>query len=611
VEKKRILKNIILLNIMFFIFGSSFSLENPGAISPPTQNDTFLLPPVRRIGIDLLDTNLDKFRVFMRKQDRLLYGVPAFPFNERDIQNMMAEMISEEVKNSGRFWDISLTEFTKLLPLNSSENSKMNSQKIENLKRRLEGDYNIDAWLKASLYFAPDQTLVRLVLKGVGVKGTVWAREDVLLDAQANSQKIQNAFAQALVRIVNTIGHDGKITYIRENLLTLDFGLERGIIRGDTLYAGYVTLSSFHPQSGEFLRAQRIPIHQLKVLESRQGSSLCQIVASDRMSHEQAMKIVGTNDVKMLAWRPTNTVYREGWREAYNPEIAPILGVAEEGFGIPMTKQDSKTETLRSVIPPLVFEHEGKVANSDPKILLEKQKNTQEVVPKQEVKIEEIQTVVTSAWNKKNAVINKPETWIVETMLVGTGLTFGTSYSEKSGFSTTLLNKVSLSSYVDIDTQIKFKVIPYFQYSYFDSYVINGSSYYLGAIVFDTIYSASPRNSLSIGAGLEWTNGTIEYGCNCIPNVNATHGSVTLNSMWEDEVANFGLYNVIGSFSIFDFVQGSVYWNFKTNIRPDKMLPKELVFDFSLKRFKDNWFEVSLGVSWDFNAEYKYLKPIL
>ena len=73
---------------------------------------------------------------------------------------------------------------------------------------------------------------------------------------KADEEKVKTAMAQGLRRLISTLGHDGKITYIRENLLTIDFGIERGITRGQQLIAGYVLLSSFHPQTGEFLRAE-------------------------------------------------------------------------------------------------------------------------------------------------------------------------------------------------------------------------------------------------------------------------------------------------------------------------------------------------------------------
>ncbi|MBX9837433.1 MAG: hypothetical protein K2X69_03855, partial [Silvanigrellaceae bacterium] len=157
---RKVVKKIFLILILLSCINYVYSLENPSAISPKTQGDTFILPPVRRVAIDLIETNIDKFRIFMRKQDRLLYGVPAFPFNEQDIQRMLAEDVVDEIKNTGRFWNLSLTEFVKLIPLSGNQENFNNLQKIEKLKRRLENDYNIEAWIKPSVYFAPDHSQI-------------------------------------------------------------------------------------------------------------------------------------------------------------------------------------------------------------------------------------------------------------------------------------------------------------------------------------------------------------------------------------------------------------------------------------------------------------------
>ena len=40
-------------------------------------------------------------------------------------------------------------------------------------------------------------------------------------------------------------------------------------------------------------------------------------------------------------------------------------------------------------------------------------------------------------------------------------------------------------------------------------------------------------------------------------------------------------------------------------------MPKELVFDFSVKRFYSGWIEFSVAFFWDFIPEYNYLRHIL
>ncbi|APJ04105.1 hypothetical protein [Silvanigrella aquatica] len=623
---------IIIINILFIILHLEvFSLENPSSISPSTQGDTLLLPPLRRIGIDIPETNIDKFRVFMRKQDRLLYGLPAFPYNQSDIQRLIAENVADEVKNTGRFWDLSLTEFVKMLPLAGSDPSSTENQKIDKLKKRLALDYNIDAWLRPYIYFAPDQTLVRLVIKGSELNASTWAREDIILEAQANEQKIKNAISQALARLVNTVGHDGRVTYIRDNLLTIDFGIERGIVRGETLMAGYVILTSFHPQTGEFLRAQRVSIHELRVLESRQGSSLCQIVASDRLAFDQALKILGTNDAKMLVWRKTKELYKDGWREPYNPETAPILGAAEEGFGIP-SQQAQNENTPRSMMPPLVFEKEtqakesldektntkitqqniiDKKSNQNKLNISSKYQTEQQGLPYAIPQKQENEASLPKPVAYKKAIINRPDTWIPYSGLLGSGLTIGSVNGRNSDFPQTILNKIEASGYFDIDTTVEFKLIPSAQFSYFNGNSLTGSSFYLMASLLNTIVHSSVDSSLSVGGGLEYTTGTLSYSCNCTTNTDLTHIGINVNSLYEDNISSFGTYNILGGLSLIDFAQGYPIWSLKGNVRPFYVFPKEMVFDASLKRYYTGWFEFSIGVSWDFLPEYNYLKVVL
>ncbi|WGL60220.1 hypothetical protein QEJ31_01200 [Pigmentibacter sp. JX0631] len=612
----KIVKKLISAIFLLFYPLICFGLENPAAQSPITQGDTFLLPPLRRVGLDIVETNLDKFRIYMRKQDRQLYGIPAFPFNESDIQKIFAEDIADEIKNTGRFWNLALNDFVKLLPLAGNPSNNL-TKKIEDFKRRLELDYNLEAWIKPSVYFAPDQTLVRLVLKGAGVHSSVWAREDIMLEPQVSQDKIKVAFSQALARLINTIGHDGKVTYLRENLLTIDFGIERGVVRGDSLSVGYVLLTSFHPQSGEFLRSQRVTIHEIKVLESRQGSSLCQIIASDRLAFEQALKVLGTNDVTMLVWKKNQSGYKEGWREPYNPETAPILGAVESGFGNPIVEKEAP-ESLKSAIPPVVFEKETNFGAPLTKEELQK-RNNKNITEKQGLpyKIagkEENLPIANSEINSnkfKRAIINKPGTWFPYTALLGTGIVIGASNGYISDFPKTILNKLSGASYINLDSEIQLKLLPYAQYSYFQNSTLSGSSYYAGAAFLDTIVNIDRYDYLSIGASAEYTGGQIDYSCDCRDSNVLSHPAVMANVMWEDNVASFGNYNLLAGLSVLDFVQQSSVWSIKANIRPYNQLPKELVFDIGIKRFYSGWIEFSIGVSWDFIPEYNYIRTIL
>ncbi|BBH53509.1 hypothetical protein [Fluviispira sanaruensis] len=626
-EKSKIVKYLILAFLLLFYIESLFSLENPTARPPSTQGDSFLLPPVRRVGIDILESNVDKFRIFMRKQDRVLYGTPALPFSETELRKDLVADVDEEIQNTGRFWSLSLSDFMKLIPLSGSAKKSPENVNAENLRVNLESDYNLDAWIRPSIYFAPDQTLVRVSVRGAGIMGSIWAREDVMIEPQASRTKIKEAFAQAVARLIATLGHDGKVTYMRENLLTVDFGKERGIVRGETLYAGYVILSSFHPQTGEFLRANRIPIHSLKVLEARQGSSLCQIVSSDRVSYEQALKILDKQDVQLLVWKKEQKLNNTGWRDPYNPDTAPMLGAAEEGF-----ESQTKREKMRSMLPPVIFGKDKQEKNAPVPMENDKQDinnlekdKTARLDKKSEIALAQEENSKPQAEQqglispqlppnegeevevskpKKKISIDEPNSWDPTSLRIGVALTSGSYFGNSAGIPTTLINTFNASGKIDIDSTFDLYINPYAQFSFFNGSTIQGSSYFVGLGAYKVLWrNPVPSGVFRIGGALEYMGGSVLQSDAAF---NISKISVFANGRWSDNLDNIGEYEFLGGFSFFDFIQGKSVWALEADLRPFRLMTKELLFRVLAKRFQDGWFEVSIGVSWDFLPSDSY-----
>ncbi len=573
--------------------------ENSEQTQAAIQLDNFMLPPIRRIGLDTITTNIDEFRNYMRKKDRLLHGVAALPYNEQDIRRMLVNDLEHQTKNTGRFWDLSFTQFLNVLPaLNKKSIENAEKQNNISLKQKLELDYNLDAWVKASIYFAPDQTLVRLTLKGIGSAQSTWAREDILLEAQAGEDKIKTAFAESLSRIISTIGHDGKVTYTRENLMTVDFGTERGLTRGQKIIAGYVVLTSFHPQSGEFLRAERIPIYELKILESRKGSSLCQITAIDKIKYEQITKSLNSISPVILAWRPEKVENQLGWREPYDPNTAPMLGAVESGFGVPLEKTAVPSLPDNMAEPTeLQNRNGGKVAktnNPPSSIAAEKTIPSINIIPEANTT-----SLANNLGYKRRSHFDNPKSWNFKELTAGGGMALGSfAQGDATSFPATILNRLNFFTFVEIDSKFNLFAEPYVQYVFYNGGTTTGSSYYIGSKLYNAVWSNKlDGQNIYLGGGVEATGGMISGSKK---SNDLTNLQLEPSIKWESNLSGLGKYNIEGGFSIFDFIQGYPVWNLHSQITPFELAAKELGFDIGLKRYKSNWIEFTIGVNWDF-----------
>jgi hypothetical protein len=593
-------KNFLLIAV--FYFSPVWAAETFDLITPRQSSQGFLLPPVRRVGVDLVETNVDKLRSFMRKQDFLLQGFVALPFHEWELKKKLSEDLVSEMKQTGRFWDLSLTDFMKALEF--SKISQIEKQKIINLKKRLEKDYHLDAWMKAMVYFSPDQTLVRLSLTGSGAAGKVWVREDVTLGPLPSQSQLKNSLSKALIRIIQTLGHDGKITSFNENLFTIDFGQERGLVRGETLLAGYLVLSSFHPQTGEFLISKRVPLHELRVLESRMGSSLCQLIASDKIIFDHFSKTLGPDYLKtkpVLVWKkPVVEKQKETWRQIENPFIAPYVGAAQEGFALTqpevevLPENSGVSNTKAGFAPVLALDH---------KKSLEQNASFEKKAP-----LSEVFKDPSNAENAKQEDAFKPlNSWLLYRILFGAGTSFGIlSENRFSRFPNTLMNLLYARGDIDLDVPSGIKMFPYFKYTFFN--VLNSVKHMtvLGSAFLSPVVRSSSTEQVSLGGALEIQNGTIDYSTSS--QRNTSQFKFFLNALWEKQNPLFGDYTLSAGISLLEFVRALPLWELSCTFRPFTFLPRELSFELGMKRYSPSWMEVHVGVSWDLFLEYHYFK---
>jgi hypothetical protein len=589
--KTNLKKIFIFLNITISAgIARAAELEINNKNNQTSSKQVYALPAIRRIGIAAVETNIDEFRNFMREQDRLLSGIVAFPFNEQDIKKLLADDLEKETANTGRFWDLSFSQFIKINP-DQIKNKNEENKTLITLQNKLEKSYDLDAWIKPKIIFSPDQTLVRITLKGINNNPKNWAREDILIEPQPSEEKIKIAFAEALSRIITTIGHDGKVTYIRDNLASIDFGSERGLKKGDKIFSGYVLLKSFFPQSGEFLRSERVPIYELKVLEARQGSSLCEIVAADKIKQEQIPSLFDIKTVNMLAWREKNQQKNNGWHEPYDPQTAPILGATESGFGTPLQKKEipllpknmkdpSQNQTkLVSILPP---QQATQVSNE---VLAEDENNLVNNADKEGF--------------KKHALWNQPKTWNLKDFQVGLGITLGSiAEGEASSFPSTLLNRFTSSAFYKIDNKNELYFSPHAQFVFFDGNGIAGDSYALGGTIYNlALPDAMQKQNLYIGGDVQITGRQVK-GLKSTRDLSNLQIGPSIK--WDSALSGFGEYAVEASFSALDLIQLQSVWAFKTEFQPYEIMTKQLSFDIGFKRYVNNWIEFSIGINWNF-----------
>lgn len=307
-----------------------------------------MMNPLRRLGLLPVIHNLVDARKNLSDQITLK-GVLAEPLPAEDFSGKFNSSLKAVADASGRFWTMDALP-SEMVAGRSPSGSEMSSFQ----RAQLVKEYDLDGWLRAEIFFTADHTAVRIALSGPQLKPVI-AREDVLLPFGADWDAVANAFAQALGRMSETVGHDGRVVFENAELLGVDFGTERGLTNGQRLKAGVVVQSAAHPQTGEVLRYQRYPLYELEVVDAKQGASLCRKVAVNQELLKQAESAYGQGTDKkfpMLVWREAAALEQaSAWRPQNS--TLPRAEASSGGFASrEVAPSPLSGNALRPVPPP-------------------------------------------------------------------------------------------------------------------------------------------------------------------------------------------------------------------------------------------------------------------
>jgi hypothetical protein len=270
--------------------------------------------------------------------------------SEEQASDRVLEILEHGLESSGRFFHVSLAP----TPGGDASAAFAPGESPEVAAARLTRDYDLDAWMQADVLFTPEQVRVRLVVtRGPpGATGRLLAREDVYAPADVTERGLHEALLTALGRVSETLGHDGRVTSLREDLVTLDFGRERGLAPGSRVELGLVVLAASHPASGEALRSRKVTTHVVEILDARRGTSVARVVKRNPTVLRRASDLFsgGVNeDLPLLAWRPRprpalTTQGDAPWETPREVETAPIIGGNDAGFGRHRTSPSPSSE---------------------------------------------------------------------------------------------------------------------------------------------------------------------------------------------------------------------------------------------------------------------------
>jgi hypothetical protein len=559
---------------------------------------------VRRVGVQPVTSNIVAFRNFMKSDSRNLGGFPAQPYTESEVSDELTKMLARSVRDSGRFWSLSLEVTIDLLRRESGTGTMSEAQS------RLENRYDLDGWLAADVQFEPDHTRVRLLLKSSQNSSAVLAREDITLKSSPTSLELDAAVHSALAKIQNTLGHDGRITWTRNELAVVDFGKERGMVNGSRLAAGHVLLSSLHPASREFFRSKKLKLMDLVVVEARSGSSLCRIVSRDRVAADElkalAPGIAQSNS--LLVWRSEpsqNTASSES-----DPPQTLSVGT---GFGQGEPKAEPRQEVKRMSGPSAAESHPISTPNST--------REPVEVAAASDTRgsgVYDEPDPSTSMFSEDEDSENPgdkrrwddPATWEVGEVNVGGGIALaslkGSSASASTGFPMSIINALRADALLHIGRDLS--LAPEASLQFFGSGDATG--YRLDVELPLLVRTMGEENvetsggTLELGGGLEVTAGQVEAEVTSgDTTVNLNQEFLTLDAVilaeYRGIIPGVGTVGVGAGLSITELAtDDGPGLGVRLKVRPNKLAPKELSLYSRLRFGPGIWSSYEFGGQW-------------
>jgi hypothetical protein len=258
------------------------------------KGSLFGVAPIRRIGILPVRSNIPEWRRLFDGSfaDPEGTAVVNMPLSSKQMTDYLTTALEQVVETNGRF-----TAATLATDLNEKAS-------------QVEKDLDLDGILLSEVKFDADRAEFKLWLKPRKdvhanwlEKSTTLVRENISLDLRFTERELIGVFSQLLARLVSSLGYEGQVTSLRDQIALLDFGKETGLEKGDLVELGFVVPEEIHPVTQEVLRTQKVAFYQAQVLEVRLGSSLAELVTEDRQKLLEWRQRGASNNVRYFAWK--------------------------------------------------------------------------------------------------------------------------------------------------------------------------------------------------------------------------------------------------------------------------------------------------------------------
>lgn len=524
------------------------------------------LPAIRRVAIDIPRHNISQFREEMRTQASQLAGIAASTLNVDDMEEELARKLRSAMARSGRFWALSIDTRTE------KKSEKNNFQK----------EYDLDAFLESTVTLEGDHTRLKVVLKDARQDNRILAREDVYFNSQPSFEALEKAADVALSRLITTLGHDGKITFERSDLVTVDFGKERGLAPGHTIEAGYVLLSSQHPTTGEFLRSKRVVTHKLEVIEARQGSAICKKIAIDESKVRQ---YAGKAGADFLAWKQDNKLNSiDTPKKTFKLDLEGSASQVGRGY-FPAKEMNSLAQNHTDSMS------ESTVTNTQTESnLLEDQKTSSTV------SVIQNNASVPKALNLGSKWDN-PSSWHFYQLSPGAAATFATHTldgTKSSEVPVYLFSKITLAGKIQVDSEIGIR--PFVSASSFAGEVEAAHIYTRVPVLWELGKMKDLGVSYHGGMGFIAAFGEAK---SILGTSDLMYIQPTIDFGFSQRAEELGTMKLDLGVSVVELFSGKVNGYVDLVVEPSQLLPKELEIYLRWTSGPSSWSEMSIGAQWN------------
>lgn len=580
-----------------------------------------LLPPIRRLGLRPVTTNVAELRTYLSKEssgDLAPGGFASLPLSAEQASERLQEMLEHALDTSGRYFHVSSGatahgDGASVLLRGGSGGGEW--------ERRLEEDYDLDAWLQADVFFAPDQARVQLTLHTGTRKGVrLLAREDVLLRPDATEKDLHEAFLVALGRVSSTLGHDGRVTSMRDELVTLDFGKERGLLAGSRVELGLVVLAAAHPASGETLRSRRVTTHAVEVLDAREGTSIARIVRLNPLVVRKAAELFSrghADDLPLLAWRqvapPVLTSRgKNPWEQPRQVEVEPLTGAVSQGYAYEkahgtegsLPSQDSQDAGFLGALFGVPSSRKARTehtATADAKGTAHADRQTGADATSEEFDEVEGEERLPQVPRPSPRGRSRPARDDVAFLSAraGLGTTFGILETDRgdrySDFPATVLNTLRAQVHLGLPSEWESK--PEVALRLYSGGDVEGSQFILAAPLLKPAVQTQ-QGRLLLGGELHIGGGQVKT---IRVQESLSHFALLGVAEYEAHFSGLGAADVGGGLSLFGLFGGHLEGYLSVSVSPSAFLPKPLGLHVRLEAGPEKWTAIEFGASWAFH----------